>query len=274
MSTTEEITRVLNAFGLHTDTHRWDKLEALFAPEVTVDYTSLSGGSVQATAPVVDTSAPEKLVRTASDAMLKEIDAHRAAYRKDKSQLYQLVDDVLLPNFDVNFAAQQVLGKHWRNADEQQRSRFIKAFYKSLLQSYGDALLDPTVLYSPVTEALFAAGIIPHYCANITGHGWRKVMRHPAAFTYRFDTLAPVPPVLTYLQQAARLSDSEAYGTFNMGAGFALIVAAADAPRTLAAAQAAGVTAWHAGVVEAGQKRVVIEPLGVTFSSSDLHLRA
>ena len=49
MSTTEEITRVLNAFGLHTDTHRWNKLEALFAPEVTVDYTSLFGGSVQTT---------------------------------------------------------------------------------------------------------------------------------------------------------------------------------------------------------------------------------
>lgn len=49
MSTTEEITRVLNAFGLHADTHRWDKLLALFAPEVTVDYTSLHGGSVQAT---------------------------------------------------------------------------------------------------------------------------------------------------------------------------------------------------------------------------------
>ena len=49
MSTTEEITRVLNAFGLHTDTHRWDKLLALFAAEVTVDYTSLFGGSVQNT---------------------------------------------------------------------------------------------------------------------------------------------------------------------------------------------------------------------------------
>ncbi len=47
MSTTEEITRVLNGFGLHTDTHRWDRLEALFAPEVTVDYTSLFGGSPQ-----------------------------------------------------------------------------------------------------------------------------------------------------------------------------------------------------------------------------------
>ena len=47
MTTTEDITRVLNAFGLHTDTHRWDKLKALFAPEVTLDYTSLFGGEIQ-----------------------------------------------------------------------------------------------------------------------------------------------------------------------------------------------------------------------------------
>ena len=45
---------------------------------------------------------------------------------------------------------------------------------------YGEALLAPTTLYSPVTEALHRAGITPHYCANITGHGWRKLLRHPA----------------------------------------------------------------------------------------------
>ena len=50
---------------------------------------------------------------------------------------------------------------------------------------YGDALLAPTTLYSPVTEALWQAGITPHYSANITGHGWRKLLRHPKALTYR-----------------------------------------------------------------------------------------
>ena len=139
---------------------------------------------------------------------------------------------------------------------------------------YGDALLDPTVLYSPITEALFAAGIIPHYCANITGHGWRKLMRHPATFTYRFHTVPPVPPVLNYLQQAARMNDAEAYGTFNMGAGFALFVPAAQAEKTASVAAANGCAAWVAGTVEAGPKQVVIEPRGVTFTDADLHLRA
>ena len=56
--------------------------------------------------------------------------------------------------------------------------------------TYGEALLAPTtVLYSPVTEALYKAGITPHYCANITGHGWRKLLRHPAEHRYRIHTV-------------------------------------------------------------------------------------
>jgi phosphoribosylformylglycinamidine cyclo-ligase len=139
---------------------------------------------------------------------------------------------------------------------------------------FGDALLDPTVLYSPVTEALFAAGIIPTYCANITGHGWRKVMRHAAQFSYRFHTIPPVPPVLSYLCEAAGLDPVEAYGTFNMGAGFAIFVDQAQAAATVAIAQKAGVDAWVAGVVEDGPKRVVIDPINVAFSGDELQLRA
>src|SRR5512147_1040763 len=59
--------------------------------------------------------------------------------------------------------------------------------------SYGDALLAPTALYSPVTEALAKAGIAMHYCANITGHGWRKLLRHPSTLTYRIHAVPPVP---------------------------------------------------------------------------------
>ena len=53
---------------------------------------------------------------------------------------------------------------------------------------YGEALLAPTTLYAPVTEALAAAGITPHYCANITGHGWRKLMRHPGSVHLQDET--------------------------------------------------------------------------------------
>ena len=140
-------------------------------------------------------------------------------------------------------------------------------------QTYGDGLLAPTVLYSPVTEALWKAGIVPHYAANITGHGWRKLMRHPTALTYRMHHVPPVPSVLRFIQQHAALPDDEAYGTLNMGAGFALYVDAAQAEQTVAVARSTGVDAWVAGHVEAGPKRLVIEPLGVTFEGDSLALR-
>ena len=139
--------------------------------------------------------------------------------------------------------------------------------------SYGDALLAPTVLYSPVTEALFAAGITPRYCANITGHGWRKLLRHPAAQRYRIHTVPAVPPVLKFIQHHAQQDDREAYSTLNMGAGFAIFVAAEDAQRTVEVARAQGVEALIAGAVEAGPKELLIEPLSIRFGNDDLQLR-
>jgi phosphoribosylformylglycinamidine cyclo-ligase len=139
--------------------------------------------------------------------------------------------------------------------------------------SYGDALLAPTVLYSPVTEALYKAGITPHYCANITGHGWRKLLRHPGQFTYRVHSVPEVTPVLKFIQQHAHQDDREAYSTLNMGAGFALFVRAEDAQRTIEVAQAQGVAAMIAGRVEQGPKQLVIEPLSITFGTEDLQLR-
>ena len=138
---------------------------------------------------------------------------------------------------------------------------------------YGDALLVPTLLYAPVTEALWRAGIAPHYCANITGHGWRKLLRHPGRFGYRIHTLPSVPPVLAFMQRHAQLDNRAAYSTLNMGAGFALFVAADDAARTVEVAQQVGIGARIAGNVHAGPKELLIEPLDLRFDDGDLQLR-
>lgn len=139
--------------------------------------------------------------------------------------------------------------------------------------TYGEALLAPTALYSPVTEALWKAGIAPHYCANITGHGWRKLLRHPSSLTYRIHTVPPKTPVLAFIQKEAGQDDREAYSTLNMGAGFAIFVKAEDAERTAQVARDCGIEAWVAGTVEAGEKQLLIEPLGIRFSEDDLALR-
>ncbi len=95
-------------------------------------------------AAVIDNSSPQKLIDTSSRALLADLDANRASYRKDITGLYKVIDKVFLPHVDVDFAAQQVLGKYWRTATPEQRKRFVNTFYHSLLTTYGDALLDFT----------------------------------------------------------------------------------------------------------------------------------
>jgi phospholipid transport system substrate-binding protein len=95
-------------------------------------------------APVVDASGPTQLIESAAQAMLKELDANREAYRKDPAKVYTLVDEILLPYFDTDYAARLVLARHWRTATPEQRKRFVDAFYGSLLRNYGDALVDFT----------------------------------------------------------------------------------------------------------------------------------
>jgi phospholipid transport system substrate-binding protein len=89
-------------------------------------------------------TGPKELIEVSAQKMLDELNANRAAYRKEPKRIHQLVDEVLLPHFDTEYAARMVLGKHWRTATAEQRQRFVDAFYQSLLENYGAALLEFT----------------------------------------------------------------------------------------------------------------------------------
>lgn len=92
---------------------------------------------------VVDTD-PGQLIDSAAKAMLTDLDANRAEYRRDPAKIHALVDRVLLPHFDTEYSGRLVLGKHWTTATAEQRQHFVAAFYHSLLNNYGTALLDFT----------------------------------------------------------------------------------------------------------------------------------
>ncbi|HEX6637216.1 MAG TPA: ABC transporter substrate-binding protein [Steroidobacteraceae bacterium] len=92
----------------------------------------------------VDTSGPSQLIESSANILLAGIDEHRDEWRKNPEGLYKLVGETLLPNFDTAYAAQLVLGPHWRKASAEQRKRFVDAFYDSLLYTYGDAMVDFT----------------------------------------------------------------------------------------------------------------------------------
>lgn len=138
---------------------------------------------------------------------------------------------------------------------------------------YGEVLLRPTHIYVGLTEALFHAGVDIHYMVNITGHGWRKLMRAKRNVTYMIESVPRMTPLFSFLQDNSQLSDRLMYETFNMGAGFALYVPGKDVAGVIAIAKQQRLRAWHAGIVTKGKRQVVIKPSGIVFESETLKIR-
>ena len=91
---------------------------------------------------VAQAADPNDVIQSAADELSTELNGKKGALAEDKDALYTLIDGVLLPRFDRRYAAQLVLGRHWRNASDEQRQRFIDAFYNSLLRRYADGVLE------------------------------------------------------------------------------------------------------------------------------------
>ena len=139
---------------------------------------------------------------------------------------------------------------------------------------YGKALLDSTIIYVPLVEDCLNEGVDIHYAVNITGHGWRKLMRATQPFAYIIDHI-PVPhPVFSFIQEHGPFDDMEAYANLNMGAGFALYVRDSDVAKLLSIARSLGMFASPAGHIESSEvKRVTINPLGLEYLGSTLGVR-
>ena len=142
-------------------------------------------------------------------------------------------------------------------------------------RTYGEALLDPSVIYVKLIAALHKVGVKPHYAVHVTGHGWRKLMRLEEPLVYRVTDVREPPAIFRFLMRAGPIDEREAYATFNMGVGFALYVDAADVAGSLRAATDVGYDAWAGGVVakQGGRKAVEIGPLGITFEADTLKVR-
>lgn len=141
-------------------------------------------------------------------------------------------------------------------------------------RNYGDALLDPTHIYVGLVEDCLDRGVNIHYLVNITGHGWRKLMRAPQPFHYVVTAVPEPQPVFHFIKEKGRVQTGEMYGNFNMGAGFAVYVSPDDVATVLDAATENGLTALNAGtIVEAEDKQVIIDPVGLQYNGETLAVR-
>lgn len=140
-------------------------------------------------------------------------------------------------------------------------------------RTYGETLLDPTHIYVGLVEDCLNSGVNIHYAVNVTGHGWRKLMRSTQSLTYVIDSLPTQLPVFDFLQEHGPVDDAEAYGNLNMGAGFALYIDESDADHVINVAGQSGLRAFVAGHIEDGDKKVIIKPKGLEYKAETLAVR-
>ena len=91
-----------------------------------------------------ETQTPDQVVQGIADDLGKAIEGHQAELKNDHEKLIKLIDGILLPRFDIDYASILVLGQYARTSTPEQRARFAKAFYNSIAHRYAEGLLNYT----------------------------------------------------------------------------------------------------------------------------------
>lgn len=92
--------------------------------------------------PAAWAQSPTALIEDAMNLMSQRIEGHKEELQADRTALYALIDEILLPRFDRRYAARLVLGRNVREASEEQLERFTEAFYASMVRKYADGVLE------------------------------------------------------------------------------------------------------------------------------------
>jgi phospholipid transport system substrate-binding protein len=88
--------------------------------------------------------APQALVKQATDDMLKALKDNEVELENNPGKIYELVEAILMPHLDFEKMSKLALGKNWRNANDEQRVRFIEEFRLLLVRTYSTAMLEYT----------------------------------------------------------------------------------------------------------------------------------
>lgn len=106
---------------------------------------SLTAGLVLAMTAVSAQAAitpPDDVVKGTTEELQSLISKNHVQYKSDSVGFYKVVDDVVVPHFDLPYIAQLILGRNWKQASDDQRKRFQVAFKNMLIRSYANALLE------------------------------------------------------------------------------------------------------------------------------------
>ncbi|GGK07903.1 MlaC/ttg2D family ABC transporter substrate-binding protein [Pseudomonas matsuisoli] len=88
-------------------------------------------------------NSPQQVVQGTVDALLSDLDANKERYKQDPEAFYNSLNEILGPVVDGDGISRSIMTvKYSRNATPEQMARFEENFKRSLMQFYGNALLE------------------------------------------------------------------------------------------------------------------------------------
>ncbi len=97
--------------------------------------------AVAAPAWAAEAQTPQQIVQAIADRLGTAIQGHQAELQKDPEKVIAIINQVVLPHFDTDYASLLVLGRYARQATPAQRVAFSKAFYNALTHRYAEGLV-------------------------------------------------------------------------------------------------------------------------------------
>ncbi|TFH88259.1 ABC transporter substrate-binding protein [Billgrantia azerbaijanica] len=85
--------------------------------------------------------SPEQVIRNSVDGLMRQIEGRRDYFADNLDELETLVDESLADVADFRYIGASVMGRYFRNATPQQRSRFVDTFRQTLIDTYAKGLV-------------------------------------------------------------------------------------------------------------------------------------
>ncbi|MCF6338836.1 MAG: ABC transporter substrate-binding protein [Gammaproteobacteria bacterium] len=86
--------------------------------------------------------APEVLVQETTDKITSILRVEQDKIKAEPGRLLEIVDTIVAPHFDFERMSSWVLGKYWRKASDDEKTRFAQEFRTLLVRTYAKALND------------------------------------------------------------------------------------------------------------------------------------
>lgn len=89
---------------------------------------------------VADTVAPDVLVKNTATEVLELVKKDKDIQNGDTKKIVALTEEKIVPHFNFERMSQQVLGRNWRKANDDQQGKFVAEFKNLLVRTYATAL--------------------------------------------------------------------------------------------------------------------------------------